>query len=238
MLKILLTSLCWLIPTQSYINVTNSTDREQKWQCHYPRLLPGGPGSPWLPVRPAGPAGPVGPFIPETSNSQLSSEKNMLFYKVWCRNGLNRLLLTSSKCWLNSWEYPLKYLGILERLEPQGHPSFHWDLDDQDPPEEKSCMLFFHPSSSREPAWIRWLGDSQAHWGLWRAEAIGWEHEAASISSSHRNILPRYWGMAKERSSTLLQDRVLAITFWFFFYCVKLYVPPKYIPFLLDFKMN
>lgn len=64
MLNILLISL-W----NQLICVTNSTDREQKWQCHYPGLLPGGPGSPWLPVRPAGPAGPVGPFIPETSNS-------------------------------------------------------------------------------------------------------------------------------------------------------------------------
>ncbi|KAI1234791.1 hypothetical protein IHE44_0003169 [Lamprotornis superbus] len=78
-----------------------------------------------------------------------------------------------SKCWLNTWEYPVKYLGILERLEPRGHPSFHSDLDDQDPPEEKSPMLFFHVSSSREPEWNRWLGDNQAHWGLWRAEAMG-----------------------------------------------------------------
>lgn len=45
----------------------------------------------------------------------------------------------------------MKYLGILERLEPRGHPSFHSDLDVLDPPEEKSLMLFPHLSSAREP---------------------------------------------------------------------------------------
>lgn len=35
----------------------------------------------------------------------------------------------------------VKYLGILERLEPRGHPSFHWDQDDQDLPEDNRFML-------------------------------------------------------------------------------------------------
>lgn len=40
-----------------------------------------------------------------------------------------------------SLEMLVKYLGIPERLEPRGHPSFHWDQDDQDLPEDNRFML-------------------------------------------------------------------------------------------------
>lgn len=151
-------------------------------------------------MRPAGPAGPVGPFIPETSNSHSYAVKehavsqNLL--QEWPKQAVTVSEGFHLKCWLNTWEYPVKYLGILERLEPRGHPSFHSDLADQDPPEEKSLMLFPHLSSSREPEQNRWLGTAQ-HIGavserLHRQLQLPWEYSS--------DTLPKYWGITKEKT--------------------------------------
>lgn len=56
-----------------------------------------------------------------------------------------RLLFSLRGCycvWRFSLKMLVKYLGILERLEPRGRPSFHSDLDDQDHPEQNSFTLF------------------------------------------------------------------------------------------------
>lgn len=68
----------------------------------------------------------------------------MLSYKICCRNGQNQAFLPEGQLcvWRFSLEMLVKYLGILGRLEPRGRPSFHSDLDDQDPPEQNSFMLF------------------------------------------------------------------------------------------------
>lgn len=109
------------------------------------------------------------------------------------------------RCWLNTWEYPVKYLGILERLEPRGHPSFHSDLDDQDPPEREEPHVIPSSQQFQRTRMEQVAGDNQAHWGLrpWGAVSesgntrlhrqlqLPWEYS--------RDTLPRYWGIAEEK---------------------------------------
>ena len=119
--------------------------------------------------------------------TQLHSERTCCLTKSAPRMDKIRLLFSwravtvsggfHFRCQLNTWEYPVEYLGILERLEPRGRPSFHSALDDQDPPEQNSFTLFTHLLSSfrkidRKGGW----GTNKHALGLWTSALKGWGH--------------------------------------------------------------
>lgn len=91
-----------------------------------------------------------------------------------CRNGQNEASFPLRGCycvWRFSLEMLVKYLGILERLEPRGHPSFHSDLDDQAPPEQNSLMLFTHLSQQFQKKHLEKVAGGQTS-TLWVWELV------------------------------------------------------------------
>lgn len=137
----------------------------------------------------------------------------------------------------------VKYLGILERLEPRDRPSFHSDQDDQDPPEQNSFTLFTHLSSGfRKNIKAVARGQISTFWVcevvLWRAEALhpAWCSRCCQRRLEHEQLLwecngeqlPRYWGIMKGKTPYL--DTRQGISYhhiWLLFYHSKMRVPPN-----------
>lgn len=155
--------------------------------------------------------------------TQLHSERACCLTKSAAGMAKIRLLFSPRGCyfvWRFSLEMLVKYLGILERLEARGRPSFHSDLDDQDPPEQNSFALFTHLLSSfrkkdRRGGW----GTNKHTLGLWTCPLKGWGHAFCplhwvlsenTVTSVHwklqlpweysGDLLPRDWGIIKEKT--------------------------------------